>query len=61
MPLAKGSSQKTISGNIRELYAANADRPKPRPRKQIIAIAMRMAGKKRPAHVMSDHMMKKGM
>lgn len=55
MPLAKGSSQKTISSNIRELYAANADRPKPRPRAQIIAIAMRAAGKTRPKHAMSDY------
>ena len=35
MPLKKGSSQKTISGNIQELYQA----PTKRPRKQIIAIA----------------------
>ena len=53
MPLKSGSSQKTISSNIQELYHANADRPTPRPRKQILAIAMRKAGKTR--HVMSDY------
>lgn len=47
MPLKSGSSQKTISANIRELYHANADRSKPRPRAQIVAIAMRKAGKPR--------------
>lgn len=35
MPLKKGSDQKTISGNIQELYQA----PTKRPRKQIVAIA----------------------
>lgn len=59
MPLKSGSSQATISANIRELHKANADRAKPRPNRQIIAIAMRKAGKKRPQHVMSDHQMRK--
>lgn len=41
MPLKPGSSQGTISANIRELYKANAGKPKgkKRPRKQMIAIA----------------------
>jgi hypothetical protein len=39
MPLKKGSSQKTISSNIKELYHANEGKAKPRPRAQIIAIA----------------------
>ena len=49
LPLAKGSSQKTISKNIKELYDTNKERldagEKPRPRKQIIAIALNKAGK----------------
>jgi hypothetical protein len=39
MPLKRGSSQKTISSNIRTEIKAG------RPRKQAIAIAMRVAGK----------------
>lgn len=52
MPLKKGSSQKTISRNIRELYRDNEKEwkergagGKPRSRDQIIAIAMSKAGK----------------
>lgn len=54
MPLKKGSSKKTISKNIRELYKDNEKKGKERgakgkkrSRKQIIAIAMSMAGKTR--------------
>ena len=43
MPLKRGSSQKTISQNIRTEIAHG------KPRKQAIAIAMRVAGKPRPA------------
>lgn len=39
MPLAPGGSKETISRNISELYSVNADREKPRPQKQIVAIA----------------------
>lgn len=52
MPLKKGSSKKTISSNIRELYKDNKKTGKAkgaggkaRPRKQIIAIALSAAGK----------------
>ena len=40
MPLAKGSSQKTISKNIRKLMREGG-----RPRKQVIAIALSTARK----------------
>jgi len=42
MPLKKGSSQKTISSNIRTEIKAG------RPPQQAIAIAMRTAGKPKP-------------
>ena len=52
MPLKKGTSQKTISANIRELYKDNKKtgkargaNGKPRSRKQIIAIALSTAQK----------------
>lgn len=54
MPLKKGSSQKTISMNIRELVKDNKAKGKEkgaggkaRPMKQIVAIALSMAGKTR--------------
>ena len=47
MPLKKGSSSKTVSANIKELYADNKKsgnakgaNGKPRSRRQILAIAM---------------------
>jgi len=54
MPLKKGSSKKTISMNIRELYKDNKKTGKAkgaggkvRSQKQIIAIALSTAGKSR--------------
>ena len=54
MPLKKGTSKKTISSNIRELYKDNKKSGKAkgangkvRSRKQIIAIALNTAGKSR--------------
>ena len=41
MPLKKGSSQKTISTNIKEMIASG------HPQKQAVAAAMREAGKSR--------------
>jgi hypothetical protein len=43
MPLKKGTSQKIISGNIREMIHAG------HPQKQAIAASMNKAGKSRPA------------
>lgn len=40
MPLKPGSDNATVSGNIRELYDANKTKAKPRPKKQIVAIAL---------------------
>lgn len=54
MPLKKWTSQKTISSNIRELKKDNEKKGKAkganwkvRPMKQIIAIALSKAGKKK--------------
>lgn len=54
MPLKKGTSKKTISSNIRELYKDNKKtgkargaNGKPRSRKQIIAIALSQAKKRK--------------
>jgi hypothetical protein len=43
MPLKKGSSKEAISANIRELMESG------RTREQAVAIAMREAGKAKPA------------
>ncbi len=49
MPLMKGSSEKTISGNIAELMHGG------RPQKQAIAIAMNVAGKSKKKKKMAGH------
>jgi len=41
MPLMKGSSQKAISANVKELIRAGHER------RQAIAIALRLAGKRK--------------
>ena len=43
MPLRKGSSNEDVSANIKELMGTG------RPQKQAVAIAMKEAGKSRPA------------
>lgn len=45
MPLYKGSSQETIAKNISKLTEENKGKDKPRPHKQIIAIALEIARK----------------
>ncbi len=45
MPLQSGGSKEVVSRNIRELYDANESRDKPRPQKQIVAIALSNARK----------------
>jgi len=44
MPLKRGSSQETVSKNIKELRHSG------RPQKQAIAIALKKAGKSRKQH-----------
>lgn len=46
MPLKKGG-KKCVGENIRELTEANKTRGKKRPRKQIVAIALKSCGKGR--------------
>ena len=47
MPLKRGSSQATISANIRELSRSKTKRGKARTHAQNVAIAMKQAGKSR--------------
>lgn len=47
MPLRKGRSQKVISSNIRELEHSRTKRGKARSHKQNIAIAMKLARKRK--------------
>jgi len=54
MPMTKGSSKKVIAKNIKaEMHAG-------KPQKQAVAMSMRMAGKRKPAHTVMHSSMMKG-
>lgn len=52
MPMRKGKSKKVISANISEAMHSG------RPQKQAVAMSMRMAGKKKPAHTVMHSTMR---
>lgn len=54
MPLMKGSSEKAVSSNIKELMSTG------RPQKQAVAIAMHVAGKSPMHKALHGHKESKG-
>ena len=59
MPLKPGKSRAAFESNVRELYAANKDKAKPRSRAQILAIAYAEKRRKPAAKVFGETVRRK--